>query len=334
MKVELAISSPVVLDVGQLAFGRPAQSRGLGPIGQARHFQQQLGLDHERARIGQAEGRPERVERDHAVLQGYRVSGTTSTVLGYRRPAGQAPSVDDAHAPFRQEPERERIDPVLGREHARGQRVRCVRVVHRHGGLRDQWPGFDFRHHQVHAGAMDLHPGRQCARVGVEPLEGGKERRMDVDHPAVPLPHEPGREQPHESRQAHDLDAMTLEARLQCALERLAVLAVVAVIDHRRGDAGRGRTLEAGRVRQVGEHEGDLGRIVGLACCGDQGRHVRPAPGNQHGGPLSRHPTHHARSLRGCGSVIPPCPGHVQVLASRAERVYVRLVSRPAGGTD
>ena len=57
----------VIVDVGQLAFGRLAEAFGIGPIGQAGQLQEHLGFGHERARIRQTEIRPEDVERDHRV---------------------------------------------------------------------------------------------------------------------------------------------------------------------------------------------------------------------------------------------------------------------------
>ena len=58
-----------------------------------------------------------------------------------------------------------------------------------------------------------------------------------------PLPalDEPRRQQPHEAGEADDLDACASSIALQRALERLAVLAEVPVIDDRGGDAGAAR---------------------------------------------------------------------------------------------
>ena len=107
--------------------------------------------------------------------------------------------------------------------------------------LRDDRPGIHFRHDEMHGRAVLLRAGGERARVGVEALERRQQRRMDVEQPAVPLPHEPRRQQPHEAGEADELDAVRLQLVLQRALERLAVLAERLVIDDGGADAcGRG----------------------------------------------------------------------------------------------
>ena len=89
----------------------------------------------------------------------------------------------------------------------------------------------------MHRRAVLRRARRDGARVRVETLEGRQQRRMDVEQPSIPLPHEPWRQKPHEARQADQLDLVRLQFILQRALERLAVLAEFAVVDDGRPDA-------------------------------------------------------------------------------------------------
>jgi hypothetical protein len=162
-------------------------------------------------------------------------------------------------------------------------------------------------HHEVHGGAVGLGAGRDRARVRVEALERWQESRVDVEHAALPLRHEPGREQPHESCEADQLDAMCLQHRLQRALERLAILAEARVIDDLGRNAGRARMREPGCIGTVGDDERDLGRIVRRPRGLDQRSHVGAAPGNEDGDALPRHRvtrhrvTRHRVTTRGRG---------------------------------
>src|SRR5262249_7536770 len=117
--------------------------------------------------------------------------------------------------------------------------------------------------------------------MGVEPLEGGQQGRVDVEHPSLPARHEPGREQAHEPGEADDVDRLRLELGLHGALERLAIPAEARVIDDRGGQMRLARGGEPFGVRAIGEHERDLGGIVGGARRRDQRPHVGAASGDQ-----------------------------------------------------
>jgi hypothetical protein len=52
-------------DEGDLALRRLGRRGALEPVGNARHFEVNLALHHERAGVGQAECRPESVENQH-----------------------------------------------------------------------------------------------------------------------------------------------------------------------------------------------------------------------------------------------------------------------------
>ena len=65
MKVESAMLSAVIDDIGQLSLGRGRRHRLLLAIGQARHLQLDFGLGHKRADFRQAEAGAKAIERDH-----------------------------------------------------------------------------------------------------------------------------------------------------------------------------------------------------------------------------------------------------------------------------
>ena len=143
---------------------------------------------------------------------------------------------------------------------------------------------------------MRLDAGCERALVRVQALERRQERRVDIEQAALPAVDEPGREQPHETGKAHELDAMLVQHRLQRALEGSAILCELAVIDDRGRNPGGVRVRKALRIGTVGDDERDLGRIVGRLRGFDQRDHVGAAAGNEDGDALSRHPRHQARS--------------------------------------
>src|SRR3954452_6422950 len=110
-------------------------------------------------------------------------------------------------------PECERIDAMLDLKHTRGQRVRRIPGQYGHARLFDDRTRIELRHYQVHRCAVLLRSGRKRALVGVESLEGGQQRRMDVDQAPVPAFDEPGAEHAQESRKAYDVDVMGLKSR-------------------------------------------------------------------------------------------------------------------------
>src|SRR5579883_3130727 len=100
---------------------------------------------------------------------------------------------------------------------------------------------------------MNLDARGKRSLVRVKALERWQQGRMDVEHPPAPPRHERGREQPHETRKADDVDAAGFEVRLHRPLERLAILAKSGVIDGRGGNslrAGAPQSAGLGPVRQ------------------------------------------------------------------------------------
>ena len=172
---------------------------------------------------------------------------------------------------------------MLDREHAGGQRLGSVVVVYRHRALDDDRARIHLGDDEMHAGAVNLDPGGDRARVRIEPLEGGQQRRVDVEHAAGPVPDEPRRQQPHEAGEADEIDAVCFEHRLHRALERLAVLAMRGVIDDRGRHPGGAGVQQAAGIGTVRQNERDL-RREGLRPGGlDQRGHVGAAAGNEDG---------------------------------------------------
>ena len=113
----------------------------------------------------------------------------------------------------------------------------------------------------MHRAAVQLDAGLERPLMGVEAVEGGQQRRVDVDQPVAPALDEILRQQAHEAGEADDVDPRGLEPLLDRRLEGGAVLDGLGV-DDRGGDAGLGRLGEPGGIRTVGQHQHDLGRIV------------------------------------------------------------------------
>ena len=114
---------------------------------------------------------------------------------------------------------------------------------------------------------------------------------MDVEHALLPAPHEPWREQAHESGKADDVDAMRLERALQRAFEGLSI-GELPMLDERGGEPGRARRRQPFGVGLIGHDERDLGRVGGALRGRQQRRHVGAAPGDEDGHPFADHAAH------------------------------------------
>ena len=106
--------------------------------------------------------------------------------------------------------DRARIDQVLARQHARGQRVLGVVGQHRHDRLRDDRPVVEVGGDEVHRRAGHLAAGLDRAPVRVQAGERRQQRRMDVDEAALETRDEGRREDAHEAGQR---DQVGREAR-------------------------------------------------------------------------------------------------------------------------
>src|SRR5207237_983537 len=83
---------------------------------------------------------------------------------------------------------------------------------------------------EMNRGAGNLHPGAQRLSVRIETGKRRQERRVDVEHAALPAQHELCREQPHEAAETDELHPVLIERCLQHPLERGAVLAVLSMV--------------------------------------------------------------------------------------------------------
>src|SRR5580700_5857514 len=119
---------------------------------------------------------------------------------------------------------------------------------------------------------------------------------MNVEHAPAPARDEPRRQEPHETGEADQIDAVRVQSIIERAFERLAVFAERPVIDDRGGDAGMPRGGEPRGIRLVGQDEHNLRRIIRRLGRLDQCRHVRAAAGDQYGNALFGHALGQARS--------------------------------------
>ena len=85
----------------------------------------------------------------------------------------------------------------------------------------------------MHSAAGDADAGLQHLLVRVHALERGQQRRMNVDQAARPLPHELPGQDPHEARQADELDPRRAQLGVNRHVEVHALL-VSFVVDNLR----------------------------------------------------------------------------------------------------
>ena len=127
----------------------------------------------------------------------------------------------------------------------------------RDGGLRDDRPGIEFRRHQVHRRAGDLHAVRPRLVLGVHAREGGQQRRMDVEHrPRRPLEEERA-EDAHESGEANDGRVGLNETSHQRLFECRSRVAKPRVLDHCGRNAAVTRMFEAAGIGSIRDHDAD-----------------------------------------------------------------------------
>ena len=117
-----------------------------------------------------------------------------------------------------------RIEDVLLREHASGERFGRIAGKDRHGRLGDDRAGIEFRHHEMHRAAVEKHAFRERPLVGVGAPEKREEGRVDVEHPALPSRStKPGRQNPHEAGKADEVDAAPAQRLVDDRLEALPI---------------------------------------------------------------------------------------------------------------
>ena len=151
------------------------------------------------------------------------------------------------------------------------------------------------------------HAGRDGPGVGIQPLERGQKRGVNVDQPVAPALHECRREHAHEACEADQLHAALLQRSAQRPLE-IRPRAVVPVIDHAMRQTGLCGAREPEGAGPVGEYERDLARGIGAGAIVDEGLQIGPAARDQDAYLQPRHV-----ALRRRPATV-PCPPPVVLL--------------------
>src|SRR5690606_3884391 len=126
------------------------------------------------------------------------------------------------------------------------------------------------------------------AGMGVEPLIGGEQRGMDVDHPAGPAIDEVLAQDAHEAGEADDVHFPAFEHHGHGVFEHLAGNELAL------GQGGRGQALGGGNFQTgcgsaIGQYTNDFSGIVCRLRSSDERGHVRSAPGDEYADPLAAH---------------------------------------------
>lgn len=108
----------------------------------------------------------------------------------------------------------------------------------------------------MNGAASDANAGLQGLSLGVDALEGGQERRMDVEHATAPQPRQLRRQDAHEAGQADQLDAVPLQRLVHGHVE-VEPLGVAPVVQRHCLDSGGRGPFQTGHSGHVGEDEDD-----------------------------------------------------------------------------
>jgi hypothetical protein len=189
-------------------------------------------------------------------------------------------ATDHAQPALDEPSHRQRVDAVLGGQHAVGQGLGIVVGSQRHHRLQHDRPMVQFGCDEVHRGAAQLAAGLDGALVRVQPREGRQQRRVDVEQPALEAAHEALAEDAHEAGQHQQVRGEGIDGPGQRVVESLA-RGEVLVRHDRSGDAVRGRKAQAGGVGAVGDHRHHACRpALGRTALHDR-LHVGAASGDQ-----------------------------------------------------
>ena len=100
---------------------------------------------------------------------------------------------------------------------------------------------------------------------------------MDIEHPSSPSFHEPGRQHPHEARQAQELDAALGQDGVERLLEGFPG-GVGLVVDDERLDAGEPRLVEPAGIGPVRHDEVDVSREIRARAASISAAMLDPRP--------------------------------------------------------
>ena len=109
----------------------------------------------------------------------------------------------------------------------------------------------------MHRAACYLNTVVHRLALGVQPLEAGQQRRMDVDDLMFPAADEMPGEDTHEPGQHHHFRAGFPQRRINFVFKLCFVLAAFS-FHYRRGDAGFGRPFQGKGFFVVADHYGNL----------------------------------------------------------------------------
>jgi hypothetical protein len=123
-------------------------------------------------------------------------------------------------------------------QHAPGQAGLVIVGLDRHRRLGDDGAAVQRRGHEMHAAAMQPHPGGERLGMGLHPGKGRQQRGMDVQHAALEAAHEGVAEDAHEAGQQHQVRRMALDLGGQRGVELLA-RGKAAMVDRHRDDPAR-----------------------------------------------------------------------------------------------
>src|SRR5436190_178260 len=126
-------------------------------------------------------------------------------------------------APGRDQPDRPRQQAVLDPMHPILDFVDPRRVGKLDRLLQDDRPAVDALVDEVDGHADQLDPVLERLLDGAHAGEGGQERRVDVDYPALEAADEVRAEQLHEAGQHHQIDAQLLEPVAEGAIPLVAI---------------------------------------------------------------------------------------------------------------
>jgi len=131
---------------------------------------------------------------------------------------------------------------VFGVQHARRQAVGVVATVDRYHRLHQDRAVVQFRAHDMDGAAREPHARIQNPLMHVQPLERRQQGRVDVDNPVAPALGKRRRQEPHETREADELNTRRCQNLVHGIVEGFATVEVL-VVDHLGCDPGLGSAL-------------------------------------------------------------------------------------------
>ena len=181
-------------------------------------------------------------------------AGAGSQPSRMRRPSSQAPPPAESKVPRHEAMDGPGEEPMLFREHARGQGLGRVVPSHGHPGLVDERPRVELRGHEMDGAAVLGRPCLERPFMGSEPGERGEQGRVDVDEPPGEPARERGPEDTHESGQHDEVGPPGPVDSFGQGIVEPGARAVAPVIESVRRNACRPCPIEGGSPGHVAQH--------------------------------------------------------------------------------